>query len=358
MNKRVPGFTILMTTYKRPELLKIALASVLQQTYRNFEIVLIDDASRDDTRKVVTQFADPRIVYIENKKNCGFPENFKKGIQKAIGTYIFLLSDDDLILKPTTLAVAYKKMQETKSWYGQTGLFFYEDSFDNLPSLLPSPGIMKTVVIKPSPKILFQTRHWHFGFASGNIYRRDAINLDDIENDVWFAHVKPIYRLMLARGAVYFGDYPVVGRISKSGNVSYLDISVNKQFHMQKLLSLYQEYDSSSTRFSAYKKMHITDGAIKNFPGIKLYTSNQNVVKTVQSIISFAPEYRFNLQLWFYAIMALITPKFILSTVRSVLLARGTDHIKPLLRSIQYQRYLDTLLQFTHRYAARRIKTA
>jgi len=87
--------SIIIPTRNRSNYLKRAIESVLQQSYQNIEIIVVDDASTDDTEKVVRSFKDSRIIYIKNRERQG--PNFCRnvGLKKASGKYIAFLDDDD-----------------------------------------------------------------------------------------------------------------------------------------------------------------------------------------------------------------------------------------------------------------------
>ena len=91
--------TTIIPTYRRPKLLRIAILSVLQQTYRNFEIHIYDNASGDETREVVETLAaaDPRVRYHCHPENIGLVENFAYGMARVRTPFFNLLSDDDVV---------------------------------------------------------------------------------------------------------------------------------------------------------------------------------------------------------------------------------------------------------------------
>lgn len=95
--------SVIITTYNRAGLLGQALASVLRQTISNFEILIIDDGSRDDNRAVVGMFSDDRIQYFY-QNNAGLAAARNAGIRQSQGEYIAFLDDDDMWL-PEKLAV-------------------------------------------------------------------------------------------------------------------------------------------------------------------------------------------------------------------------------------------------------------
>ncbi|QQG44073.1 MAG: glycosyltransferase family 2 protein [Candidatus Roizmanbacteria bacterium] len=338
-----PAITVLLTTYKRPQYLKLAIRSVLSQNFKDFELIILDDASPDNTEEIIKKtFKDPRIIYIKNKKNLGFPGNFINGIKLSKGKYIFLFSDDDIIAMPDTLSVVYEQMEERKSGYAQLGLMFYEDNYYQ-PSFIATPIKKEILYIPPGEDILIKTQDWHFGFASGNIYRRDLLKLDDVINDVWFSHVKPIFRIIKKTGALYIGEKFIIGKFSKSGNVSYLNVDVNKEFHIRKLFEIYKEFDSSASRYNLYEKSHL-DEVIKSLPGIKYYTSNKNVLTIAKEVLKINPSYQSKLFYWRSIILALIIPKSILGILRYAKLQLGYLKISKVIKEIKLKENIDKVL--------------
>ena len=91
-----PKVSILVPTYNYAHYIGEAIESALNQTYRDFELIIIDDQSKDNTDEVVEKYlSDPRVKYIKNKKNLGLAANFNEALKYANGEYIkYLLADD------------------------------------------------------------------------------------------------------------------------------------------------------------------------------------------------------------------------------------------------------------------------
>lgn len=88
--------SVIISTYNRKNLLKRAIRSVLNQSFGDFELIVVDDCSTEDIETLVRSYADPRISYYRTEKNSGhdgLPKNL--GISKATGEYIAFLDDDD-----------------------------------------------------------------------------------------------------------------------------------------------------------------------------------------------------------------------------------------------------------------------
>jgi glycosyltransferase involved in cell wall biosynthesis len=95
-----PLITVVIPTFRRPKLLRRAILSVLSQTFPAFQICVYDDASDDDTQKVVAELGktDSRIKYWCHEQNIGFIANFNYGLKEVNTPFFSFLSDDDLLL--------------------------------------------------------------------------------------------------------------------------------------------------------------------------------------------------------------------------------------------------------------------
>lgn len=92
----MPIVSILIPTYKRASFLREAIASALAQTYHDVEVLVLDDASPDETPSVVAEFAgDTRLRSIRHPGNLGIAENWRAGIEAKQGDFFCILHDDD-----------------------------------------------------------------------------------------------------------------------------------------------------------------------------------------------------------------------------------------------------------------------
>lgn len=94
----MPKVTVLMSVYNGEKYLKEAIDSILAQTFRDFEFLIINDASTDSTKSIILSCHDPRIRYIENEANIGLTRSLNKGISLAKGEYIARMDADDVSL--------------------------------------------------------------------------------------------------------------------------------------------------------------------------------------------------------------------------------------------------------------------
>lgn len=90
-----PRVSVVIPTHNRARLLSRAIQSVLNQTYEDFEIIVVDDASSDETGVMIKHFSDHRIKYIRHADNKGGAASRNTGINNSQGSYIGFLDDDD-----------------------------------------------------------------------------------------------------------------------------------------------------------------------------------------------------------------------------------------------------------------------
>lgn len=90
-----PIVSVVIPTYRRPELVVRAVRSVLAQTYPHLEVIVVDDCSPDNTQTALAQIGDVRVRCIRHERNMGLPAARNSGIRAAIGAYIAFLDDDD-----------------------------------------------------------------------------------------------------------------------------------------------------------------------------------------------------------------------------------------------------------------------
>lgn len=96
------SFSICIPNYNYARYIGETIQSVLDQTYPHFEIVVVDNASTDNSVEVVKSFADPRIKLYVNQYNVGFAPNLDRAAQRASNDFIIMLSSDD-VMRPTAL---------------------------------------------------------------------------------------------------------------------------------------------------------------------------------------------------------------------------------------------------------------
>jgi len=106
-----PKISVVMTVFNGGRFLREAVDSILNQTLGDFEFIIVDNASSDDTRQIIASYSDPRMILIENKENLGQTKALNIGIKRAKGEFIARMDADDVSL-PQRLQLQYDYLQK------------------------------------------------------------------------------------------------------------------------------------------------------------------------------------------------------------------------------------------------------
>lgn len=136
-NSTKPEITILMPVYNGAKYLSEAINSILNQTFTNYEFLIINDGSTDTSENIIKSFNDTRISYVKNEKNLGLIKTLNKGLDLAKGDYIARMDADD-IAKTHRIKTQYNFLKKNPSidicgcsfsWFGnKTGLIKRNES--------------------------------------------------------------------------------------------------------------------------------------------------------------------------------------------------------------------------------------
>lgn len=94
----MPKVSVIMSFCNDEKYIGEAVKSILEQTFSDFEFIIINDASTDSSEEIVKEFADKRIKLIKNSKNLGLTKSLNIGIREAVGEYIARMDADDVCL--------------------------------------------------------------------------------------------------------------------------------------------------------------------------------------------------------------------------------------------------------------------
>ena len=97
---KAPKLSVLMPAFNSEKYISEAIESILNQTFTDYEFIIINDGSTDNTAKIIQKYAkqDKRIKFVDNKKNQGFIASLNQGLDLARGEYIAKMDSDDISL--------------------------------------------------------------------------------------------------------------------------------------------------------------------------------------------------------------------------------------------------------------------
>ena len=111
--------SVILTSYNYEQYIKEVIESVLNQTFKDFELIIVDDCSTDNSAEIIKQFNDSRIKFIQNDKNYGLKYSVQKALDIAHGEWIAFLESDDLWVS-NTLETRIKYIEQ----YPEIGIIF------------------------------------------------------------------------------------------------------------------------------------------------------------------------------------------------------------------------------------------
>jgi glycosyltransferase involved in cell wall biosynthesis len=151
MNSSLPVISIILPTYNRAKTISRAINSLLEQTYQDYEIIIVDDASEDETKEIVKGFADEKIRYIQCKQNKGRGAARNLGIQESRGKFIAFQDSDDEWL-PKKLEKQIKVFFTAEPELGVVYSDMTRITKDGTEKYYKSPIIQQDRIIDPDTK--------------------------------------------------------------------------------------------------------------------------------------------------------------------------------------------------------------
>lgn len=108
----MPKVSVVMPAYNAEKYIGEAIESILNQTFSDFEFIIINDGSTDRTEEIIASYTDSRIIYLKNEKNSGIVITLNKGLDVAKGEYIARMDSDDISL-PERLEKQVNEMEQS-----------------------------------------------------------------------------------------------------------------------------------------------------------------------------------------------------------------------------------------------------
>jgi glycosyltransferase involved in cell wall biosynthesis len=168
-----PKVSFIVPCYKLGHLLGECVNSILSQTYGDFEILIMDDCSPDNTSEVARSFGDPRVIHVRNEPNLGHLKNYNKGIRMARGRYIWLISADDRLRRDYVLE-KYVRLMEEHPEVGYSFCAGYAMNDHEETRVIPSSVYRQQEGIFPGREFLLDLLKGNFILAASGMARKEC----------------------------------------------------------------------------------------------------------------------------------------------------------------------------------------
>lgn len=146
--------SVIMPAYNAEKYIGEAIESILTQTYRDFELIIVNDGSIDRTEKIILSYSDSRIVYLKNETNIKISDTLNRGINIAQGEYIARMDSDDIALPERfERQVAYMDQNPKCVVCGTAAILFGEGMQEKTVVPTDDPGYVKGQMVFQCPVI-------------------------------------------------------------------------------------------------------------------------------------------------------------------------------------------------------------
>ena len=304
-------FSVLIPTYNTEKIIGTTIRSILNQTFRDFELIIGDNASTDNTEKVVKRFKDKRIKYFKNKKNLGYPGNLEACRKHATGEFIYLMGSDDILassaLEKTLNAF---NMNEDIGIVTRPYFWFENENIDKAVRVVePLDKNNDRIIGIFDDQKTFSKVFESVGQLSGLAYRRKWVDVP-VYKDVFTAHIHPFLSVFKKHKCVFLKDQILAVRIMSS--VTRTVSAIYEPSPTVTWVNMFKKV----LRGKAYevpRKWGI-DHIARNYEGlvqIKNYARFPLFFVEAWHLVRFRPKNLLNPKFWFYFIGLTITPKSI-----------------------------------------------
>jgi len=319
--KDKPFFSIVIPTCNRANLLHNAIKSYLFQDFTDFEIVIFDNNSQDNTKEIVNSFNDRRIKYFNNKINIGFIKNCQRAILKAKGKYIITHGDDDVILFHNSLSVLRSIILIKKVGFIRINVLSKDRSNKQIRHVWVNKK--NNIYIKPNSTSLNIINFFEITnsvFISGLVFKNQDIEKKEFINSEIFSWINIIFRLTKKYGAYFLFNSFIVANWSgfNANNFNNLfdieDLYFNTYYKniVNNLLSNKEEI-----KFKLFYSNKIIQQSIFALPSLKYYTNNSNLIRFKEALNKFDNKITSNTFFLFFFYLSILLPKWLIGFIRN-----------------------------------------
>jgi len=305
-------FSILIPTYNGVEVIGDTLRSILSQSFQNFEIIIQDDASSDNTIEAVESLNDPRIKIFQNAKNLGYSANLEDLSKKGNGEIIYLMGQDD-ILGENALLDTHEAFKISEDIGAVARPYFWFDEKITKPVRATkqlNPEKNEIVRITDDFDRIILTIDVA-GQLSGLAMRREYMDTP-FHEDIFPCHVYPFIAILKKHPIVFLKDYNLAVRIrsSQCRSVSWI--------YDKSPVESWVDFASSvfpGKEFEKFRKYFIKNYVAKNYVGliqIRNYAKYRYLLRETWYLLKYRWQNAYNPVFWFFSLGCAITPPFAL----------------------------------------------
>lgn len=331
--------SICLPSYNGADVIARTLESILKQSYQNFEIIISDDCSTDETEKVVRTFKDKRIKFFKNKKNLGYGDNLNTFKDKISGEVMILMAQDDILLKDALRKIAEGFASDPD--IGATARPFYQFEYDpKIPiRYWPPPNPKKNLVISINDKQSFSSNKKELIEAvirSTYLVSCMAFRVKYMErpftSHVFTSQAYLFFSIFKKHKVLFLKDYVVAVAVYHSQ--CRFKPSIYEPSPVQTWIEVFNK-TLPEKKYEKVRKI-CQDYVAQNYVGlvqIKNWSRAEDLFEEIYMHIKYRKVSLFDKRFWFYTLVCVFTPKIILRRLvdvyKSKLLSKAiSDKVK------------------------------
>lgn len=320
-----PFFSIAIPTYNRASDLQFAIYCILNQSFSDFEIVISDNCSTDNTKEIIGKLKDKRIHYYRNEKNISFAQNVKEVVRHAKGEYVFLHGDDDLVIYKDSLKKIHEDIVKYNPGYVRLNYVSLALDKKTIFSYRVKKPFKKDEYSKPLLKnnevMLFITESDPY-FITGIIFKNSLPSAGIVDADP-YPWINILFYAAKKFGAYFVVQPQIVAIWSRR------KINRNTEHHIYSLVNgkLKSENYLNAVKDKLNKKdytlfLHneLMLHYVNLFLVIKLYVGNKKMLDLARRIRVLDSTMNKNINYWINLIVGLIIPRTLLIIARFIYL--------------------------------------
>ena len=306
-------FSIVIPVYNGAETIGETIESILSQSFTDFELIVQDNDSDDDTARIVSAYIDPRVKYYKNSGNLGYSQNLREGKKNCLGDILFLMAADDILLEDALDNTHSAFRLNEKIGAVTRPYYWYTKDVGKPVRETPrfSTGQNEVVSIDDKfSRVSLILNNEILGQLSGLAVRMKFVDID-YSDDPWISHGYPLASIFKKHPVVFLKDDSIAVRIGMNGTRKS---SIYDHSPMKCWVDLFEKiyYESE---FEEIKSKCIREIVAVNYIGlvqIKNFGKYSSLLKEVFYLIRYRWTNIFSLSYWFFSLGTLIVPSSIL----------------------------------------------
>jgi len=313
MESNIPKISVLVFTYNRDFWIERCISSILNQDFKDFEIIVADNCSTDNTEHIVKSIKDKRITYIKNEKNLGLPSSMNRAIKLVRSELIFLMADDDVMCPRALSKVidAFKRFPEceilTRSYK------MYSDNFSKVIRVVPPPknfskGVAYKILANTKSKNEVVCLMETLGQVSGIVIKKNKINLE-FHPSIWITHNHLFCKIFgKTKSAIYLNDEIIKVELGQS--ISMNPIAYDKYSPIKCWAEmLIENFNDTSCSFWKKESIKNITSRSEGLVQVRCYGGYKYFLKETFYYLKFNKKLIFNLKFLFYFLLCLFFPR-------------------------------------------------